>query len=136
MPKQILLSCLAALPLLCGCAGLERPLSDAALGAAGAYAGHELSNRDPLATAGGAAGGVLLSEGFHDWNNHSEKNAYSDGYTRGRSDSIKTLYWNLQDQQRTQADRESYRLIEVIIPEHWENGILLEPTHRTIRIQE
>lgn len=136
MLKYILLSGLMALPLLCGCAGLQRPLSDAALGAGGAYAGYELSNGNPIATAGGAAAGVLLSEGFQAWKSRSEKNAYSDGYTRGSGDSVKTLYWHLQDQQRTKADRESYRLFEVVIPEHWENEILLEPTRRTIRIQE
>jgi hypothetical protein len=36
-----------------------------ALGAGGAYLGHELSNGDPLATAAGAAGGVVVSETLH-----------------------------------------------------------------------
>ena len=36
--------------LFAGCAA-TRPISDTALGAGGAYLGHELSNGDPLATA-------------------------------------------------------------------------------------
>lgn len=53
------------LPLLAGCGSVGRPLTGAALGAGGAYLGHTLSDGDPLATAGGAAGGVLVSEGLH-----------------------------------------------------------------------
>jgi len=50
--------------LFAGCAA-TRPISDVALGAGGAYLGHELSNGDPLITATGAAGGVIVSEGLH-----------------------------------------------------------------------
>jgi hypothetical protein len=50
--------------LFAGCAA-TRPISDVALGAGGAYLGHELSNGDPLATAAGAAGGVIVSETLH-----------------------------------------------------------------------
>ncbi len=42
-----------------------RLISAVALGAGGAYLGHELSNCDPLATAAGAADGVIVSEGLH-----------------------------------------------------------------------
>ncbi len=127
---------LASLPLLCGCAGLQRPLSDATLGAGGAYLGNKLSGGNPLATAGGAAGGVLLSEGFQAWKTSSEKKAYTDGYTEGRANGVKQLYWNLQDQQRGKAEAESYRLYEITIPEHWEDGVLVKPSTRIIRIQQ
>jgi hypothetical protein len=127
---------LAALPLFCGCAGLQRPFSDAALGAGGAYIANELSDGNPLATAGGAAGGVLLSEGAHAWKAHSDKKAFEEGYTVGRSDGIKKIYWSLQDQQRSSATGESYQVIEVTIPEHWENGVLVKQTKRLIRIME
>ena len=40
--------------LFAGCAA-TCPISDVALGAGGAYLGHELSNGDPLVTAAGAA---------------------------------------------------------------------------------
>jgi hypothetical protein len=44
--------------LLAGCAA-TRPINDVALGAGGAYLGHEISNGDPLVTAAGAAGESL-----------------------------------------------------------------------------
>jgi hypothetical protein len=40
-------------------------MSDVALGAGGAYLGHALSDGDPLMTAAGAAGGVIVSEARH-----------------------------------------------------------------------
>ena len=60
--KLVLLTLVAG--LFAGCAA-TRPISDVAFGAGGAYLGHELSGGDPLATAAGAAGGVILSEGLH-----------------------------------------------------------------------
>ena len=60
----------------------------------------------------------------------------TDDYLHGRSDGVKQLYWNLQDQQRTKSAAESYQLYEVTIPEHWENGVLVKPTKRILRIQE
>ena len=60
----------------------------------------------------------------------------TDDYLQGRSDGIKGIYRNLQEQQRTKAATESYQLYDVTIPEHWENGVLLKPTQRTLRIQE
>lgn len=125
-----------ALSLLCGCAGLQRPFTDAALGAGGAFAGDKLSGGNPAAIAGGAAGGVLLGEGVHALTSRSEKTAYTDGFNQGRSDGVKRLYWNLQDQQRTKDSAGSFRLLEVDIPEHWEDGVLVKPTKRIIRIQE
>jgi hypothetical protein len=136
MRKIIAFPFIVALPLLCGCAALQRPVTDAALGAGGAYLGDQLSGGNPAAIAGGAAGGVLLGEGIQAWTSHSQKSAYTDGYTQGRGDGVKQLYWNLQDQQRTKEGSESYRLIEVTIPEHWEDGVLVKPTKRIIRIQE
>ena len=60
----------------------------------------------------------------------------TDDYIRGRSDGVKQVYWNLQDHQRTKAAPESYRLYEVTIPEHWEDGVLVAPAQRVLRIQE
>lgn len=130
------LTILAALPLLCGCAGLQRPLTDAALGAGGAYLGNQLSHGNALATAGGAAGGVLLGEGLQALKSRSEKNAYGQGYTQGRSDGVKQTYWNLQARQRERAPAESYRRYEITIPEHWEEGVLVQPAQRVLRINE
>lgn len=86
--------------LLAGCASLTRPLTDATLGAAGAWIGHELSDGNPLATAGGAAAGVLVGEGVHAWKTKRDHDAYQRGFVKGRSDGVKQLYWNLQAEQR------------------------------------
>ena len=60
----------------------------------------------------------------------------TDDYLHGRSDAMKWVHKNLQDQQHTKAAAESYQLYEVTIPEHWENGVLVKPTKRILRIQE
>lgn len=127
---------LAALPLLCGCAGLQRPLTDAALGGGGAYLGHTLSHGNPLATAGGAAGGVLLGEGVQALKSRGEKNAYGQGYAQGRNDGIKQLYWQLQDRQRERPPLDAFKRYDVTIPEHWEDGVFVQPTRRVLRINE
>jgi len=101
MRNKIILP-LLTLPLLCGCTGMQRPVSDAAFGAGGGLIGDKLSNGNPAAIAGGAAGGVAVSEGFQYWKSHSQQKAYTDGYNTGRSDGVKQLYWNLQQQQRVQ----------------------------------
>jgi hypothetical protein len=130
------LICIALAAVLCGCAGLQRPLTDAALGAGGGFLGDKLSGGNPAAIAGGAAGGVLLSEGFQALKTRSEKNAYTNGYTLGRSDGVKTLYWNLQQQQREHQNQAPVRLYDVTVPEHFEDGVLVQPVKRTIRIEE
>ena len=79
-PKLLLVTLVAG--LLAGCAA-TRPISDVALGAGGAYLGHELSDGDPLATAAGAAGGVILSEGLHFAAKKQSDKAYAAGYDKG-----------------------------------------------------
>jgi hypothetical protein len=134
--RKLTLCILAVAPLLGGCAGLGRPVADAALGAGGGYLGDKLSGGNPAAIAGGAAGGVLLSEGAQAWKSHGEKAAYTNGYTLGRSDGVKQLYWNLQQQQRSHQDAPSVHLYNVTIPEHFEDGVLVQPETRTLRIQQ
>ena len=123
--------------LLCGCGSLQRPLADAALGAGGGFLGGKLSGGNPAAIAGGAAGGVLLSEGFQALKSHDQQKAYTNGYNLGRSDGVKTLYWNIQEKQRERQDStSSVRLYEVTIPEHYEDGLLVQPSKRVLRIAE
>jgi hypothetical protein len=62
--------------------------------------------------------------------------AYTNGYTLGRADGIKQIYWNLQDRQRDQQQSPSFKRYEVTIPEHWEDDILVQPAKRTLRIDE
>ena len=89
--SNILLAALLS-GLFAGCAA-TRPIADNAFGAGGAYLGHELSNGDPLATAAGAAGGVILSETLHFAAKKQSDKAYATGYDKGKSDAVKQQYW-------------------------------------------
>ena len=74
--RLILLAVVAG--LIAGCSA-TRPISDVALGAGGAYLGHELSDGDPLITAAGAAGGVIVSETLHYAARKQAEKAYATG---------------------------------------------------------
>jgi len=100
---QLLLALVAVLPasgLVSGCAALQRPITDAALGAGGGFLASELSHGNPAITAAGAVGGVALGEGINALKSRSEQKSFADGYHRGRADGVKSVYWNLVDQQR------------------------------------
>jgi len=89
-----------AVGLLTGCAGIERPVTDAALGAGGGFLASELSHGNPAITAAGAVGGVALGEGIHALKSRDQQKSFGDGYVRGRADGVKSVYWNLAEQQR------------------------------------
>lgn len=91
---------LLALPLFCGCSVLQHTLLDGGAAAGGAVIGNQLGHGNPLAIAGGAAGGVLLSEGGQALVAHNHDKAFGEGYKKGQSDAIKSYYWSLQDRQR------------------------------------
>lgn len=99
MKSRILLLLFSALAL-CGCASVERLGTDAALGAGGGFLASELSDGDPAITAVGAVGGVALGEGIHALRARQNRKAYADGYSRGRADGVKSLYWDLVDQHK------------------------------------
>jgi len=121
--------------LLTGCAA-SRTLSGAALAGGGAALAHELSNGDPMITAAGAAGGLLVSETVHyAARKHSEK-AYQTGYEKGRSDAVKQQYWILVNQQKSQSQEENIRLYEIPLPEQRVDGVIFNPTTKYLRIEE
>ena len=72
-----LLACAAC--MFTGCAA-TRTISDAGFGAGGAALGGALSKNNPAAIAGGAAGGVLISEGLHYAAKSQAEKAYANGY--------------------------------------------------------
>ena len=122
--------------LLTGCAA-TRPLGDVALGAGGAYLGHELSHGNPLATAAGAAGGVLLNEGLHFAAKKQSDKAYAAGYDKGKSDAVKQQYWlYISQQQRSSNQNGSVRLYPVRLPEQCIDGVTFQPTTKYLRIEE
>lgn len=129
-----LVSALGAM-LITGCSS-TRAVSDMALGAGGAILGHELSGGSPLATAGGAAAGVLVSEGLHYAAKKESQKAYSAGYDKGKSDAVKQQYWLYVSLQRQHNRVNSVRLYPVQLPEQRLDGVTFQPTTKYIRIEE
>ena len=121
--------------LFAGCAA-TRPISDVALGAGGAYLGHELSHGDPLITAAGAAGGVIVSEGLHYAAKKQSDKAYAAGYDKGKSDAVKQQYWLYIAMQQPRAQAGNIRLYPVRLPEQRIDGVTFQPTTKLLRIEE
>src|SRR5438128_5334837 len=121
--------------LLAGCAA-TRPFSDVALGAGGAYLGHEISNGDPLATAAGAAGGVIVSETLHYAAKKQAEKAYATGYAKGKSDAVKQQYWLYVSMQKQRNQVASVRLCPVQLPEQRIAGVTFQPSTKLLRIEE
>ena len=122
--------------LFTGCAA-TRPISDVAFGAGGAYLGHELSSGDPLATAAGAAGGVIVSETLHYAAKKQSEKAYAIGYDKGKSDAVKQQYWlyvAMQQQRHNQIA--NVRLYPVQLPEQRIDGVTFQPSTKLLRIEE
>ena len=131
--KLLLLALVAA--LFAGCAA-TRPISDVALGAGGAYLGHEISNGDPLITAAGAAGGVVVSETLHYAAKKQADKAYAAGYDKGKSDAVKQQYWLYVSMQRQRNQVANVRLYPVLLPEQRIDGVTFQPTTKYLRIEE
>lgn len=126
---------IASIALLTGCAA-TRTISDVGLGAGGAVLAHELSDGNPVATAAGAAGGVLLSEGLHYAAKKQSEKAYVNGYEKGRSDAVKQQYWLYVDMQKPRNRVENVRLYEVQLPEQRIDGVIFKPSTKYLRIEE
>ncbi len=121
--------------LFASCAA-TRPIGDTVLGAGGAYLGHELSDGNPIATAAGAAGGVLLSEGMHYLAKKETQKAYAAGYDKGKSDAVKQQYWLYVSLQRQRNRVSNVRLYPVQLPEQRIDGVTFQPTTKYLRIEE
>lgn len=131
--RLILLALVAG--LIAGCSA-TRPISDVALGAGGAYLGHELSDGDPLMTAAGAAGGVIVSETLHYAAKKQAEKAYATGYDKGKSDAVKQQYWLYVSMQRQRNQVGSVRLYPVQLPEQRIDGVTFQPSTKLLRIEE
>jgi hypothetical protein len=130
-----LLACVVC--LFTGCAAVTRPVTDVALGAGGAALGGELSHNNPIAIAGGAAGGVLLGEGLHYATSKQTDKSYQDGYDKGRSDAVKQQYWlYVAVQQQAANGNHHVRLYEVHLPEQVIDGVIFQPTTQFLRIEQ
>ena len=137
MKNRIALTLFAALVvgLFSGCA-VTRPIADVAAGAGGAYLGNKLSNGDPLATAAGAAGGVVVSETLHYAAKTQSDKAFAAGYDKGKSDAVKQQYWLYVDAQKQRNQVGSVRLYPVQLPEQRIDGVTFQPSTKLLRIEE
>ena len=131
--RLILLAVVAG--LIAGCSA-TRPISDVALGAGGAYLGHELSDGDPLITAAGAAGGVVISETLHYAANKQAEKAYATGYDKGKSDAVKQQYWLYVSMQQRRNQVANVRLYPVQLPEQRIDGVTFQSSTKLLRIEE
>ena len=131
--KLLLLTLVAG--LFAGCAA-TRPISDVALGAGGAYLGHEISNGDPLVTAAGAAGGGIVSETLHYAAKKQADKAFATGYDKGKSDAVKQQYWLYVSMQKQRNQVGSVRLYPVQLPEQRIDGVTFQPSTKLLRIEE
>ena len=119
-----------------GCAA-TRTISDVGLGAGGAALGGALSKNNPAAIAGGAAGGVLISEGANYLASRQADKSYQNGYDKGRSDAVKQQYWLYVSMQQAKAGADGrVRLYEVHLPEQVIDGVIFQPTTQLLRIEE
>jgi hypothetical protein len=130
-----LLSLVLAAGLFAGCAA-TRPISDVAFGAGGAYLGHEISNGDPLVTAAGAAGGVVVSEALHYGAKKQADKAFATGYEKGKSDAVKQQYWLYVSMQKQRNQAGSVRIYPVQLPEQRIDGVTFQPSTKILRIEE
>jgi len=137
MKTQRLLAVILIPLFLTGCAA-TRPIGDLAFGAGGAALADKFSNGNPIITAAGAAGGVLVSEGLHYASEKQAQSAYNTGYQKGRSDAVKQQYWVLINQQKEKADQnqQNVRYYEIPVPEQTIDGAILNPTTKLLRIEE
>lgn len=124
---------------LAGCAGTTRVVTDTLAAAVGGATGNALSKGNPLITAAGAAGGVLVGEIVNHAAERGGERARNEGYEQGRSDAVKQQYWVLVNQQRAEAgegETENVSLFEIPVPERTVDGAILKPTTRVLRIEE
>jgi len=106
------------------------------MAAGGAAMANKLSGGNVAATAAGAAGGVILSEGLHYAASKEAQKAYQTGYDKGRSDAMKQQYWLYVDMQRARNRTDRVRLYEVRLPEQEIDGVTFKPTTKYLRIEE
>jgi hypothetical protein len=116
-----------------------RSISDVALGASGAYLGHELSNfptaiRSPPPP--GAAGGVIVSQALHYGARKQAEKAYATGYDKGKRDPVKQQYSLYVSMQRQRHQVGSVRLYPVQLPEQRIDGVTFQPSTKYLRIEE
>ena len=87
------LAALTATVSLCHCSSIPDAATNALLGGAGAYIGHEMTDGEPEGALLGSLAGVATGALVNDARERGEEKSYHKGYDKGRSDEVKRLYW-------------------------------------------
>lgn len=134
--KLILLSIGVAI-LSTSCASTSRLFTNTLAAAGGAALGNSLSDGDPLNTAAGAGGGLLLGEALNTAQDKKTQQSFIEGYDKGRSDAVKQQYWLLVDQQKkAEGFEEDVSLFDFPLPQQSPDGALFHPgSTRALRIE-
>ena len=135
IPAAVLLAAIS----LTGCTASQFRTGGDVVGAAGGgLLANKLSHGNPYITAAGAGGGALLADVAGSQIEHAQDSAEKTGYQRGQSDATKQLYWAQQALQKRQdgEDQGQVSLYDIPLPETTEQGAVLAPRTRTLRIEE
>ncbi len=141
-PKPLALTSSAVLLAaisLTGCTAPQLRTGGDVVGAAGGgIIANKLSHGNPWITAAGAGGGALIADVAGSQIEHAQDSAEKTGYQRGQSDATKQLYWAQQALQKRQdgEDQGQVSLYDIPLPETNEQGAILAPRTRTLRIEE
>ena len=122
-----------------GCTASQFRTGGDVVGAAGGgILANKLSHGNPWITAAGAGGGALIADVAGSQIEHAQNSAEKTGYQRGQSDATKQLYWAQQALQKRQdgEDQGQTSLYDIPLPETTEQGAILAPRTRTLRIDE
>jgi hypothetical protein len=137
------LFCMALALGASACQSTPEAATSALLGAAGAYIGSEIADGEPEGALLGAAAGVAAGVVVNHWQESAEKDAYLDGYDRGRNDEVKRLYWaskrlhNAELYGRGPSDGLERSYYEVPVPAHVAgDGVIIEGHRQVIEIVE
>ena len=144
-PKRTLTICLHTglasllLAALAGCEAAEHTAIDAGAAGGGAAIGYAVDKKNPYGAAIGGGAGLLVGEAANYGISSQKKAQYLEGYNKGRSDEVKTLYWAQRAaHQPTEEDGQLRRkLVEIPVDEHrTPDGTLIEEHTRVVEVVE
>ncbi|SRR6266404_3946552 len=126
--------------LLSGCTnGLfsSRGLIDAGAAAGGGFVANKLSHGNSVATVAAAGGSGVAADLVQGAIQSQAEKKLETGYNLGRSDATKQLYWATQRAQGGDENaKPEYSEYQIPLPEQTIDGVIYQPTTKTLRISE
>ena len=124
---------------LAGCEAAQHTAIDAGTAGGGAAIGYAVDRKNPYGAAIGGGAGLLVGEAANYGISSQKKAQYQEGYNKGRSDEIKTLYWAQRAaHQATEEDGQLRRkLVEIPVDEHrTSDGTVIDEHTREVEVVE